>query len=211
MRVEQQQYFSNLSPASADELRLLHAKARGYDLEMWVSDRVFSATRLDLGTRQLLAEAPKLPDGGVMLDLGCGWGPLAVTMALEAPQASVWAVDVNERALDLTRRNAVHNEVEDRLYVATGDEAMARAASEGTRFDVIWSNPPVRIGKEAMHQMLTSWLSLLAEAGRAYLVVQKNLGADSLTTWLNAHDFPARKIASKKGFRIIEVEPHSSH
>ncbi|MCD4549221.1 class I SAM-dependent methyltransferase [Schaalia sp. lx-260] len=206
--MDQQQYFTSSAPATDNELRVLRATARGHDLEMWVSDKVFSSGRIDLGTRQLLAEAPALPDQGFFLDLGCGWGPLAITMALESTQAHVWAVDVNERALDLTARNAVHNEVEDCVEVLDATRALERAHAENLRFDVIWSNPPVRIGKEAMHTMLTSWLSLLAPTGRAYLVVQKNLGADSLITWLSSVGFPAQKIASKKGYRIIEVLPH---
>lgn len=181
--------------------------ARGFDLQMSVSSKVFSSSRVDLGTRQLLAEAPHLPDEGVFLDLGCGWGPLAVTMASEAPQAQVWAVDVNARALDLTERNARINECAN-IQAMLADDALSQAHASHVRFDVIWSNPPVRIGKDAMHQMLKDWLCLLSDTGRAYLVVQRNLGADSLITWLNAQGFPASKIASKKGYRIIEVRPH---
>lgn len=203
----QQQYFTDSTPAEAADLHILHVTARGFDLEMWVSDKVFSASRIDLGTRQLLAEAPALPASGTFLDLGCGWGPLAAAMGLEAPAASVWAVDVNGRALDLTRKNAEHNEV-DNVCVMEADAALARARSEELRFDIIWSNPPVRIGKEAMHRMLTSWLDLLnPSGGLAYLVVQRNLGADSLISWLNDQGFRAAKIASKKGYRIIEVAP----
>lgn len=202
------QYFTDQEPATADQLRTLHLGVRGLDLRMQVSDRVFSGSRLDLGTRQLLAEAPALPGSGTFLDLGCGWGPLAVTMAQESPGGRVWAVDVNTRALDLARRNASANGVGDRIEVARAEEALEAARTQGVRFDVIWSNPPVRIGKDAMHTMLTDWLSLLAGDGVAHLVVQRNLGADSLIAWLDAEGFPASKIASKKGYRIIEVHPH---
>lgn len=203
------QYFSDQAPAGADQMRLLHLNVRGHDLTMQVSDRVFSGSRLDLGTRQLIAEAPPVPGSGTLLDLGCGWGPLAVTMAAESRDARVWAVDVNSRALDLARRNAGANGVGDRVEVARAEEALERARAEGVRFDLIWSNPPVRVGKDAMHTMLTDWLSLLAGDGVAYLVVQRNLGADSLIAWLNSEGFPASKIASKKGYRIIEVRPHT--
>ena len=202
------QYFSDQAPASADPLRTLHLSVRGLDLDMRVSDRVFSGSRLDLGTRQLLAEAPGVPASGTLLDLGCGWGPLAVAMARESARGRVWAVDVNSRALDLARRNAEANGVGDRVEVARAEEALRRARTEGVRFDLIWSNPPVRVGKDAMHAMLTDWLGLLDEGGRAYLVVQRNLGADSLIAWLNGEGFPASKVASKKGYRIIEVRPH---
>ena len=201
-----EQYFTDSAPASADETHVIDVSARGFDLSMRVSSRVFSGYKLDLGTRQLLSVAPDLPEDGTFLDLGCGWGPIATVMSLEAPGAVVWAVDVNSRALDLTARNA-------QAYGASGvrvlkaDEALATSVESDTRFDVIWSNPPVRIGKEAMHEMLASWLGRLAPSGIAYLVVQRNLGADSLITWLNGQGFEASKFASKKGYRIIEVRP----
>ena len=201
-----EQYFTDSAPASADETHVIDVSARGFDLSMRVSSRVFSGSKLDLGTRQLLSVAPDLPEDGTFLDLGCGWGPIATVMSLEAPGAVVWAVDVNSRALDLTARNAQAHGVSG-VRVLKADEALATSVESGTRFDVIWSNPPVRIGKEAMHDMLASWLGRLAPSGVAYLVVQRNLGADSLITWLNGQGFEASKFASKKGFRIIEVRP----
>ena len=201
-----EQYFTDSAPASADETHVIDVSARGFDLSMRVSSRVFSGSKLDLGTRQLLSVAPDLPEEGTFLDLGCGWGPIATVMSLEAPGAVVWAVDVNSRALDLTARNAQAHDASG-VRVLTADEALAASVESDTRFDVIWSNPPVRIGKEAMHEMLASWLGRLAPSGVAYLVVQRNLGADSLITWLNGQGFEASKFASKKGYRIIEVRP----
>ncbi len=201
-----EQYFTDSAPASADETHVIDVSARGFDLSMRVSSRVFSGSKLDLGTRQLLSVAPDLPEGGTFLDLGCGWGPIATVMSLESPGATVWAVDVNSRALDLTARNAAANGAAG-VRTLKAEEALAASVESDTRFDVIWSNPPVRIGKEAMHQMLVSWLGRLAPSGVAYLVVQRNLGADSLITWLNGQGFEASKFASKKGYRIIEVRP----
>ena len=201
-----EQYFTDSAPASADETHVIDVSARGFDLSMRVSSRVFSGSKLDLGARQLLSVAPDLPEEGTFLDLGCGWGPIATVMSLEAPGAVVWAVDVNSRALDLTARNAQAHGAQG-VRVLTADEALTASVESDTRFDVIWSNPPVRIGKEAMHEMLASWLGRLAPSGVAYLVVQRNLGADSLITWLNGQGFEASKFASKKGYRIIEVRP----
>lgn len=201
-----EQYFTDHAPALEDDLHLITMSVRGTDLQMWVSPKVFSSTRLDLGTRQLLAEAPPLPPEGTFLDIGCGWGPIAVSMASESPAARVWAVDVNSRALDLTRRNAAVNEC-DNVIALSEEEALSRIRAEDTRFDVIWSNPPIRIGKGALHALLLTWLARLAPTGRAFLVVSKNLGADSLISWLNAQGYSAAKIASKKGYRIIEVAP----
>ena len=201
-----EQYFTDSSPASAEEIRTIEVSARGFDLSMRVSSRVFSGSKLDLGTRQLLEIAPDLPQDGTFLDLGCGWGPIATIMSLESPNAAVWAVDVNSRAVDLTQRNAQSNGAKG-VRALKAEEALATSQESDTRFDVIWSNPPVRIGKDAMHEMLLAWLGRLAPTGVAYLVVQRNLGADSLITWLNGQGFQASKYASKKGFRIIEVRP----
>ena len=200
-----EQYFTDQAPASDAEARQLRVSARGHELTMRVSPKVFSASRLDLGTRQLLAEAPELPGRGTLLDLGCGWGPLAVVMGLESPGASVWAVDVNTRALDLTERNAGANGAANVSAMDAG-EALERARSEGVRFDAIWSTPPVRVGKEAMRRMLSDWLSLLAPGGAAYLVVQRNLGADSLMKWLAAQGDDVERAASSKGFRVLRVK-----
>lgn len=198
------QYFTDSAPAADDELRTLSVRARGRELAMLASSRVFSGRRLDLGTAQLLDKAPEPPSTGTFLDLGCGWGPLAVVLGLKAPDADVWAVDVNSRAVDLTARNARANGAAN-VRALPAEEALESARREGVRFDLIWSNPPVRIGKGALHQMLTDWLSLLAPDGAAELVVQRNLGADTLAAWLSAEGFPTRGIASKKGYRILEV------
>ena len=74
----------------------------------------------------------------------------------------------------------------------------------------IWSNPPIRIGKQALHDLLLTWLPRLKPDGAAYLVVGKNLGADSLTAWLTSQDWPARKLASAKGFRVLKVQRSDS-
>ncbi|WP_314686802.1 methyltransferase [uncultured Bifidobacterium sp.] len=195
-----EQYFSS-SPESPDVRRSLHLELRGRDVTVETSNGVFSAHRLDLGTSVLLRHAPEPPLRGTLLDLGCGWGPLSLTMALESPEASVWAVDVNERAVELTARNAASNSAPNVHAV------LADAVPEDLRFDLIWSNPPIRVGKEALHALLMSWLPRLNPSGTAYLVVQRNLGSDSLLAWLSSAlpSFACSKYASSKGYRVIEV------
>lgn len=136
------QYFTDSSPARGDETHPLEVSARGFTLSMRVSSRVFSASKLDTGTRQLLEVAPDLPPRGALLDLGCGWGPLATVMSLEAPRCEVWAVDVNSRAVDLTARNAAANGASG-VRALKASDALAESVRSGTFFDVIWSNPPV--------------------------------------------------------------------
>ena len=163
---------------------------------------VFSADGVDPGTKLLLLEAPALPASGTFLDLGCGYGAIAVTMARRSPGATVYAVDVNERALELSRLNAEAAGVGDRVIAAAADDVPADVA-----FDVIWSNPPIRIGKAALHDLLTSWLSRLSRAGVAVLVVQKHLGSDSLAAWLGENGYAVERLRSRGGYRLLEVRP----
>lgn len=161
---------------------------------------VFSADRVDPGTRVLLEAVPPPPASGELLDLGCGYGPVALTMARRAPQATVWAVDVNERAVALCARNASEAGL-------TG--VRARRPEEvpaGVRFDAIWSNPPVRVGKAAMRELLTAWLTRLAPGGVAYLVVHRHLGSDSLHRWLAGQGWPTSRLTSRTGYRVLRVE-----
>ncbi len=160
---------------------------------------VFSHGRLDPGTAVLLRSAPDPPATGVGLDLGCGAGPIALTLALRAPGLRVWAVDVNERARELCAANAAGNGLAN-VTVAAPDEVPG-----DVRFDVIWSNPPIRIGKEALHDLLLTWLARLRREGSAVLVVQKHLGADSLHRWLADHGHPTTRVASAKGYRVLQI------
>src|SRR4051794_35550092 len=174
----------------------------GRDVEVVTAAGVFSGDRVDLGTRVLLREAPAPPASGHLLDLGCGWGPLALAMGLLAPAATVWAVDVNDRALDLAAHNALRLGLVN-LRVARPDDVPAEV-----RFAAIWSNPPIRIGKEALHALLLRWLPRLTPGGRAHLVVQRHLGADSLHAWLAEALGDAavvERAGSAKGYRVLRV------
>lgn len=165
-----------------------------------VADRgVFSVGRVDPGTKYLLLAAPPPPPAGDLLDLGCGYGPIALTLAARAPGATVWAVDVNERALGLTRRNAAAAGLDNVVVVRPGD------VPDDVRFAAIWSNPPVRIGKAALHDLLTGWLDRLAPDGHALLVVQRNLGADSLQRWLADRGWEVERRGSRMGYRLLGV------
>ena len=155
---------------------------------------VFAADHLDAGTKLLLLEAPPLEGAPTVLDLGCGWGPIACVAASRNANACVWAVDVNARARALTAANAIAAGVEDRVCVTLPDDV-----PDDVRFDRILSNPPIRIGKPALHDMLRRWLRRLEPTGVAHLVVQKNLGSDSLARQLEGEGFPTRRLSSRAG------------
>ncbi|ANH36891.1 Ribosomal RNA small subunit methyltransferase C [Nocardioides dokdonensis FR1436] len=171
----------------------------GHELDLVTGSGVFARGRLDGGTAVLLRETPA-PAGGRLLDLGCGYGVIGLGAAVAAPTAQVTAVDVNERALLLARENAASLGVSQRYTALLPDQVPAEAT-----YDEIWSNPPIRIGKPALHQLLLTWLPRLVPGGRAVLVVGKNLGADSLQRWLGEQGWPTTRIGGAKGFRVLET------
>jgi 16S rRNA G1207 methylase RsmC len=193
------EHYFTAEPGTAARDREISFSAAGRDFTLAASSGVFSSNRLDPGTSVLLHKAP-LPTGGVLLDLGCGYGPITVVLATAAPLAQVVAVDVNERARTLARRNAAALQLDARVRVMAPDEV-----EENLLFDQIWSNPPIRIGKTELHALLLRWLPRLKPDGVAWLVVAKHLGGDSLAEWLTAQGFPAQRHASQKGFRILRV------
>lgn len=188
------------SPEGEGRRRSFDCRIWGRDYTFTASDGVFSGSRLDLGTSVLFREVPPPREASRLLDLGCGVGPIAVALATECPRAIVDAVDVNERALALTCLNARTAGVDERVRAfrpADWDDAV--------RYDEIWSNPPIRVGKKALQGMLSTWLPRLNHGGRAVLVVGRNLGADSLQRWLTDQDWPCEKLASAKGFRVLQA------
>ena len=198
--MESQHYFS-AQPAGPDTRRPLSVVLDGARRDLVTSSGLFSPDGVDKGTAILLDTVPD-PRGRRMLDLGCGWGPIALTMALKTPDADVHAVDVNERCVALTAENAA------RLGLGNVAASTPDAVDEALEFDTIWSNPPIRIGKQELHALLLRWLPRLAPGGRAWLVVQKNLGADSLQRWLAEElpdGFTVRRAETSKSFRILEV------
>jgi 16S rRNA G1207 methylase RsmC len=199
-------YFS-ASPSSAENLRRIRLTLAGRDVELTTAGGVFSPDRLDSGTGVLLANTPPAPSGGQLLDLGCGWGPIALTLALQSPHATVWAVDVNERALDLVRRNAQDLGLDNINAVQPDD------VPEDVAFRTIRSNPPIRVGKHELHGLLERWLPRLDERSDAWLVVQRNLGSDSLQRWLAAiltEGFSVHRTATGRGYRVLKVRRHGT-
>ncbi len=190
------------TPTGAENRREVSMRFWDTDWTFTTAAGVFSADGLDLGTAVLLRESAP-PQGPVhLLDLGCGYGVLAIALATACPEATVDAVDVNQRALELVATNAAAHGVSDRVRALRPEHV-----DPDVRYDQIWSNPPIRIGKAALHELLLGWLPRLAPNGVARLVVGKNLGADSLQAWLIAEGYRCERVASAKGFRLFEVRP----
>jgi 16S rRNA (guanine1207-N2)-methyltransferase len=194
-----QQYFAE-QPAARRRPGSVHVVTPDLHLELATDSGVFSPSRLDPGTRLLLDTAPPPPAEGNLLDLGSGYGPLALVLGARSPGARVWAVDVNARALELCTANAERAGLANVRCTAPDDPAVPAA------FRLIWSNPPIRIGKPALHALLATWLARLEPAGAAYLVVQRHLGSDSLHRWLESTGWPAQRVAARSGYRVLRVQ-----
>lgn len=194
-------YFT--TPAAPAERREITVGLAGREVTVQSAGGVFSAAHLDSGTKVLLDHVPPPPSSGDFLDLGCGWGPIALSLALQAPAAAVYAVDINELAVSLTHDNAARLGLSN---VSAGDPEAIHEALAGRRLRLIWSNPPIRVGKDTLHALLSEWLPLLDDDGEAYLVVSKNLGSDSLQRWISAElGLACERAASSKGFRVLRV------
>jgi 16S rRNA (guanine1207-N2)-methyltransferase len=194
-------YFSS-TPVGDLKLRKITVMLGGAVREVTTANAIFSPEHIDTGTKVLLRDAPLPTGGGDILDLGAGWGPISLHLALADPSATVWAVDVNERALDLVRLNAASLGLTNVNAVLPGD------VPDSVVFGGIWSNPPIRVGKAELHSMLGHWLPRLSNGADAWLVVQRNLGSDSLQRWLS-EEFPntleVSRFAADKGFRILRA------
>jgi 16S rRNA (guanine1207-N2)-methyltransferase len=192
-------YFS-VTPGSEPGLRKFHARLVGQVYELTTGNGIFSPERIDVGTEVLLSNVPAPPPGGNLLDLGCGWGPIALSLAIQSPHAAVWAVDVNERALDLVRANA------ETLGLSNVNASAPDDVPDDIRFMTLWSNPPIRVGKNELHGLLERWLPRLEPGSDAWLVVQRNLGSDSLHRWLQTtfpDEFAFTRAATNRGYRVL--------
>ncbi|MEY5004390.1 MAG: hypothetical protein RLZZ594_420 [Actinomycetota bacterium] len=198
-------YFSE-TPGSDYKLKEIQVVIDGASVTVQTAGGIFSPDHIDQGTAVLLNHLDEAPPGGNVLDIGCGWGPIALSLAKRSPKALIWAVDVNERSLALTRANAQRLGIEN-IRVCKPEEVPTDLT-----FDGIWSNPPIRVGKDVLHGLMLHWLPRLNLDADAYLVVQKNLGADSLHRWLEAElpsNFSTIRVDSAKSFRVLRVRNRS--
>jgi 16S rRNA G1207 methylase RsmC len=198
-------YFSQ-EPGSALKPKSITIPVAGELVQVTTASGTFSPTQLDFGTEVLIEQMDLSPDYGDLLDLGCGWGPIALNLAKLRPKTKIWAVDVNTRSVELTARNAKD------LGLANITACIPEEVPENLAFSGIWSNPPIRIGKKELHELLLKWLPRLAVGAEAYLVVQKNLGSDSLQKWLTeelAGNYEVSRYTSIKTYRVIKVKKNS--
>jgi 16S rRNA G1207 methylase RsmC len=200
-----EQYFTNQprtgSTAGTSKQKTAQLRVDDKILQVVLDSGVFARKGIDAGTMVLIDAAARPPARGNFLDLGCGSGAIALTLAARSPKATVYAIDVNERAFALTASNAKVNNLSNITVL------LPTSVPQDLRFDLIWSNPPIRIGKNDLHALLQLWLSKLTETGEAWLVVNRNLGSDSLAVWLTSVGYQVDRLVSKQGYRVLRVRP----
>jgi 16S rRNA G1207 methylase RsmC len=195
-------YFSQ-TPQTKFKPKEIRVELAGHEVTVETAGGIFSPDHIDQGTAVLLAHLDRAPAGGNILDIGCGWGPIALALAFKSPRATIWAIDVNERSLQLTIANAQRLGMKN-IKVMRPEEVPANVTFSG-----VWSNPPIRVGKAELHSILNTWLPRLDVEAEAHLVVQKNLGADSLHRWLEAElpeAFSTIRLDTAKSFRVLRVK-----
>jgi 16S rRNA G1207 methylase RsmC len=200
-----EQYFTDQprtqSTAGTSKQKTAQLRVDDKFLQVVLDSGVFARKGIDAGTMVLIDAAARPPTTGNFLDLGCGSGAIALTLATRAPKAKIYAVDVNERAIALTASNAKVNNLSNITVL------LPTSVPQDLRFDLIWSNPPIRIGKNELHALLQLWLSKLTATGEAWLVVNRNLGSDSLAVWLTSIGYQVDRLVSKQGYRVLRVRP----
>jgi 16S rRNA G1207 methylase RsmC len=199
--VSDNHYFAS-SPEGPLVPREIAVTLNGNKYSLLTAGGVFSPEHIDQGTQVLLTHLEKANPSGNFLDIGCGWGPITLALGLHSPKAKIYAIDVNERSLELTKLNA------ERLGLTNIVVCKPEEVPSDIEFDEIWSNPPIRVGKIALHEILTLWINRLTAGGTARLVVQKNLGSDSLHKWLIQEfnpNFESSRIDTSKTFRVLKV------
>lgn len=189
-------YYSE-NPESARDTRLHEVSALGLSMQFYTDAGVFSKTGLDEGSALLLESLPAL--SGRVLDLGCGWGALGVTLAVKYQNAQFLLSDVNARAVELSAQNILKNRAENaRAICSDGFEHIEGA------FDFIVTNPPIRAGKKVIYAMFETSYQRLNRGGALFLVIRKQQGAESAQNYLRSLGFFVERVARDKGFWILK-------
>ena len=192
-------HYYTRDPQSASRPAECAFTYRGIDLTFRTDAGVFSRGEVDTGTRVLLEALPEEMHGEI-LDLGCGWGAIGISVARKWPETRVTMADVNTRALELTRENAKRNRAE--VICAESD---GMAAFQGKAFDAVVTNPPIRAGKQVIYRMFADAAEALKPDGALYLVIRKQQGAESCIRYLQTIYASVEKLDRSGGFWVLKA------
>lgn len=163
---------------------------------------VFSKKEVDFGSRLLIETFKNDKSEGKILDVGCGYGPIGLSLAKSFPKAFIHMVDVNQRALELAQENATLNQLEN-VKIYESDRLLQ--VEEGG-FDFILTNPPIRAGKKTVHEIFEQSYEHLADLGELWIVIQKKQGAPSAIEKLETMFGQVDVVEKKKGYFIIKAK-----
>ena len=190
-------YFSN-APISAHNERQISTSLLGFEMRFHTDAGVFSRDEVDPGSRLLVESVGAL--SGRVLDMGCGWGPVGLSIALKNPECTVLMADVNERAVQLSERNRRTNGVNN-AHVIQSD---AFESVEG-EFDHILTNPPIRAGKAVIYGMFDESFRRLRAGGTLNIVIRKQHGAPSAIKYLQTMFEQVTTLEKDAGYWILEA------
>ncbi|CAI6086107.1 Ribosomal RNA small subunit methyltransferase C [Paenibacillus sp. JJ-100] len=192
-------YYSD-KPQTAHDRKTTEVVLRGYSLRLVTDAGVFSKNGIDYGSRVLI-DAMELQSGAQVLDVGCGYGPIGLTAAKLVPDGHVTMIDINERAVELSRENAKENGISN----VTIMQSNLLTGIKRHDFDVILTNPPIRAGKETVHAIFEQSYHHLKTGGTLWIVIQKKQGAPSAKAKLESLFTRVEEVTKDKGYRIFKA------
>ncbi len=191
-------HYYTKKPSSASNPAQIQVELGGRTLRFWTDTGVFSKNELDPGSRLLIENIPDL--SGTVVDLGCGWGPIGISLALKNPDARLVLADVNERAVDLAQKNARENGANNLTVVLSdGFENLP------TSVDCVTTNPPIRAGKQVIYAMFDEAFKRLTPGGALYIVIRKQQGAPSAKKHLEERFESVEVVDRSGGYWILRA------
>ncbi|NLU35688.1 MAG: class I SAM-dependent methyltransferase [Clostridiales bacterium] len=191
------EHYYSQKPKSSHDVKCIPFSIKDIKLEFYTDASVFSKNKVDYGSEVLIRTLPDL--SGKVLDLGCGYGAIGISLAKLNPNAHITMVDINERAVELAVRNIEQNQIKNAAaFVSDGYQQIY------DRFHTIVSNPPIRAGKKIIYPLFEQSKDFLVPGGCLYLVIQKKQGAKSAADKLRAVFGNCEVINKKGGYWILK-------
>lgn len=194
------EHYYSKKPTVSSQIQTIHTSLRGIAFTFQTDAGVFSKTEVDFGSRVLIS-AMELPKGARILDVGCGYGPIGLTAAKLCPDGHVTMIDINERAVELAEQNAKNNHISNVTILQSNLFEHVR----NQQFDVILTNPPIRAGKQVVHQIFSDSYDCLKPGGSLWVVIQKKQGAPSAYAKLEQVFGQVYEVTKEKGYRIYQA------
>ncbi|ANU14726.1 Ribosomal RNA small subunit methyltransferase C [Planococcus halocryophilus Or1] len=195
------QHYYSKNPQTKSNPREWTDILRGEKFRFQTDAGVFSKSEVDFGSRLLIEAFQDSTIDGPVLDVGCGYGPIGMTVAKISPQKQVHMVDVNTRAIELAKTNVEKNDISNvQIYESDGLSAV-----EASGFSAILTNPPIRAGKETVFRFYEEAAKKLADGGSLWVVIQKKQGAASTQVKLEELFGEVKVVDKKKGYFIFEA------